>query len=551
MSRESDQYDVVIVGGGPSGMAAAIRLKQLAEKDGKEVRVCVVEKAPEVGAHILSGAVIETVAFDELFPNWKEMGAPIHEKVTSESVGLLTKNSRIPIPMFPGMPLYNHGNYIVRLGNVVKWLGEQAEAAGVEIWPGVAASEVLYHEDGSVKGIATNDVGIAKDGSPKESFARGMELLGKCTIFAEGCRGHLTKQILNKFNLTTHPMSYGIGLKELWQLDPSKHRPGFIEHTMGWPLERDQYGGSFIYHIADEGLPLAAVGFVIALDYKNPYLNPYQEFQRWKTHPSIRKTLEGGKRLGYGARALNEGGFQTVPRLTFPGGCLVGCTASLLNVAKLKGTHTGMKSGMLAAESIYPQINEQTSCITPTSYQKALEDSYVYKELKSTRNIRPSFNTALGWMGGMAYSGLFYVLGRGKEPWTLHHGKPDNEKLLKKEDCKPIEYPKPDNKLTFDLLTSVALTGTNHEENQPCHLTLKDDDVPVKINLKIYDGPESRFCPAGVYEYVPREDNPSEMRLQINAQNCIHCKTCDIKDPTQNINWVTPEGGEGPKYSGM
>ncbi|VDO24430.1 unnamed protein product [Haemonchus placei] len=516
MNRESDQYDVVIVGGGPSGMSAAIRLKQLAEKDGKDVRVCVVEKAPEVGAHILSGAVIETKALDELFPNWKEMGAPVFQQVTSESVALLTKNRRIPIPMFPGMPLYNHGNYIVRLGNLVRWLGEQAEAAGVEIWPGVAASEVLYNEDGSVKGIATNDVGIAKDGSPKESFARGMELHGKCTIFAEGCRGHLTKQILEKFKLAM-----------------------------------DQYGGSFIYHIADEGLPLAQVGFVVALDYKNTYINPFQEFQRWKTHPSIRKHFEGGKRLGYGARALNEGGFQTVPKLTFPGGCLVGCTASTLNVAKLKGVHVAMKTGMLAADSIYPEIKEEVSCITPSTYTEAFENSYVYKELKATRNIRPSFNTGMGWLGGLMYSGMFYVLGRGKEPWTLHHGKKDNEKLKKKEECKPIEYPKPDNKITFDLLSSVSLTGTIHEENQPAHLTLKNDEVPEKINLKIYDGPEQRFCPAGVYEYVPQENNPSEMRLQINAANCIHCKTCDIKDPTQNINWVTPEGGEGPKYSGM
>ncbi|KAK5978253.1 Electron transfer flavoprotein-ubiquinone oxidoreductase, partial [Trichostrongylus colubriformis] len=358
-------------------------------------------------------------------------------------------------------------------------------------------------------------------------------------------------QLLEKFKLTTHPMSFGIGFKELWQLDPSKHKPGYVDHTMGWPLTMDQYGGSFIYHIADEGLPLAQVGFVVALDYRNTYINPFQEFQRWKTHPSIRKTFENAKRLGYGARALNEGGFQTVPKVTFPGGCLVGCTASMLNVAKLKGVENAMKSGMLAAESIYPEIKEDTSCITPTAYTEALENSFVFKEMKATRNVRPSFNTGLGWLGGLTYAGMFYVLGRGKEPWTLHHGKKDNEKLKKKEECKPIEYPKPDNEITFDLLSSVALTGTVHEENQPSHLTLKNDEVPEQINLKIYDGPEQRFCPAGVYEYVPQEKNPSEMRLQINASNCIHCKTCDIKDPTQNINWVTPEGGEGPKYSGM
>ncbi|KJH46285.1 FAD dependent oxidoreductase [Dictyocaulus viviparus] len=601
MSRDSDQYDVVIVGAGPGGISAAIRLKQNAEKNGKDVRVCIVEKAPEIGAHTLSGAVIETGGLDDLLPNWKETGAPVHEKVTSESVSFLTKKSRIPIPMFPGMPLYNNGlgsyslcNYIVRLGHVVRWLGEQAEARGVEIWPGVAASEVLYNEDGSVKGIATNDVGIAKDGSPKDSFARGMELHGRCTIFAEGCRGHLTKQVIEKFKLSNKPMSFGIGFKELWQLDPGKHRPGHIEHTMGWPLTMGQYGGSFIYHMIDEGLPIAALGFVVALDYKNTYLNPYKEFQRWKTHPSIRKHLEGGKRLGYGARALNEGGFQSIPNLVFPGGCLIGCAASFLNVAKLKGTHTAIKSGILAADSIYPLLNSDSSCefysflryyllsqkyssleynervvrksnqhvvlsfwsyiilgITPTSYQKAFESSQLYKELKASRNIRPSFNTPFGWLGGLTYSGLFYVIGRGVEPWTLHHGKKDNEKLEKKEKCKVIEYPKPDNEISFDLLTSVALTGTNHEENQPAHLTLLNDEVPVNINLNLYDGPEQRYCPAGVYEFVPREDNPSEMRLQINAQNCIHCKTCDIKDPTQNINWVTPEGGEGPKYSGM
>ncbi|CAI4232495.1 unnamed protein product [Auanema sp. JU1783] len=542
MARESDQYDVVIVGGGPSGLSAAIKLRQLAEKEGKEIRVCVVEKAPEIGAHTLSGAVIETKALDELFPNWKELGAPVHQQVTSESLGILTETGRIPLPVFPGIPLHNHGNYIVRLGHVVSWLGEQAEAAGVEIWPGIAASEVR---------IATNDVGIGKDGAPKDGFARGMELHGKCTVFAEGCRGHLTKQVLDKFNLRTHPMTYGIGLKELWQIDPAKHRPGYIEHTMGWPLPKEQYGGSFLYHIEDEGLPLVSIGFVVALDYKNPYMNPYKEFQKYKTHPSIRKQLEGGKRIGYGARALNEGGYQSVPHLSFPGGCLVGCTAGFMNVAKLKGTHNAMKSGMVAAENIFKELNDEVSTVEPKNFRADLEKTYVLQELKATRNVRPSFNSALGWIGGLVYSGLFFVLGRGKEPWTLDHGKPDNEKLLPKDQCKPIDYPKPDNEITFDILNSVSLTGTNHEENQPAHLTLKNDNVPLDVNLALYDGPEGRFCPAGVYEFLPREDDPSLSRLQINAQNCIHCKTCDIKDPTQNINWVTPEGAEGPKYSGM
>ncbi|CAJ0573965.1 unnamed protein product, partial [Mesorhabditis spiculigera] len=395
--------------------------------------------------------------------------------------------------------------------------------------------KVLYNEDGSVKGIATNDVGIGKDGAPKEGFERGMELHAKCTIFAEGCRGHLTKQVTDRFKLQTHPMSYGLGIKELWQIDPAKHRPGYIEHTMGWPMSSDSYGGSFLYHIEDNGQPLVSIGFIVALDYKNPYMNPYQEFQRYKLHPSIRSQLEGGQRIGYGARAINEGGYQGVPKLSFPGGCLVGCTAGLLNVAKLKGTHNAMKSGMVAAESIYKEIgtNPEKSSIEPASYPKALEDTP-------------------GYLGGLAYTGLFYVLGRGLEPWTLDHGKPDNEKLLPKDKAKPIDYnKKADNKLTFDLLNSVSLTGTNHQEDQPSHLTLKDDKAPLDINLKQFDGPESRFCPAGVYEFVPSETASDQMRLQINAQNCIHCKTCDIKDPSQNINWVTPQGGEGPKYDGM
>ncbi|KAG1658466.1 Electron transfer flavoprotein-ubiquinone oxidoreductase, mitochondrial [Nymphon striatum] len=583
MERFSDEADVVIVGGGPAGMSAAIRLKQLANDTGKDLRVCLIEKAAEIGnflncGHILSGACIETRALNELIPDWKEKEAPLKTVVKEDMFGLLTEKYRIPIPIFKGVPMYNHGNYVVRMGNFVKWLGEQAEELGVEIYPGYAGSEVLFHEDGSVKGIATNDVGVAKDGSPKDNFERGMELHAKCTIFAEGCHGHLAKQLYQQFNLRENcePQTYAIGLKEVWEIDPSEHKPGRIEHTIGWPLSnllilakivttspflipgllyrnKNMYGGSFIYHL-DEGAPLIAVGFVIGLDYQNPYVSPFKEFQRFKLHPSIKHYFNGGQRIAYGARALNEGGIQSIPKLTFPGGCLVGCSPGFMNVPKVKGTHNAMKSAMLAAESVFEKLFDEkpsdTLGINPISYEEKIRNSWVWKELHAVRNIRPSFHSSLGLYGGVAYTGFFYVLCRGKEPWTLSHGGADYKKLKPVAECKPIEYPKPDGVVTFDLLTSVALTGTNHEGDQPPHLTLKDDTVPVNTNLGIYGGPEQNFCPAGVYEYVPLEEG-SGMRLQINAQNCIHCKTCDIKDPSQNINWVVPEGGGGPAYNGM
>lgn len=554
MERVEDVADVLIVGAGPAGLSAAIRLKQLAIEAERELRVCVVEKAAEVGGHILSGAVIEPVALNELIPDWKEKGAPLNTPVTVDKFAYLTENGRISIPIFPGLPMYNHGNYIVRLGHVVKWLGEQAEELGVEIYPGCAAAEILFHDDGSVKGVATGDVGIAKDGSPKDTFERGMELHAKVTIFGEGCHGHLTKQLVKRFNLreNSESQTYGIGLKELWEINPEIHKPGTVEHTIGWPLDKNTYGGSFLYHLNEES-PLIAIGFVVGLDYTNPYLSPFREFQRFKLHPSIRKTLEGGKRIAYGARALNEGGFQSIPKLTFPGGCLIGCTAGFLNLPKVKGTHNAMKSGMLAAESTFETINDEnkseTEGLEPKSYEDKIRNSWIWSELKNVRNIRPSFHTKLGLYSGIMYSG-FTILTRGKEPWTFKHGDPDYKRLKPASQFKEIDYPKPDGVITFDLLSSVALTGTNHEGDQPAHLTLLDDTVPVKKNLAEYDGPEGRFCPAGVYEFVPLDDG-SGQRLQINAQNCIHCKTCDIKDASQNINWVVPEGGGGPAYNGM
>ena len=541
MERESMELDVVVVGAGVAGLSAAIRLMQLAEEQQREITVCVVEKGAEVGAHILSGAVMQPTAMNELFPDWKERGAPLNTPAGDERFYYMTEQNAIRLPVPPQMQ--NHGNYIISLGNVCRWLAEQAEAMGVEIYPGFAAAEVLYHEDGSVKGIATGDMGLQKDGSPGPNHEPGMELHAKCTLFAEGARGSLTKGLCDKFDLRakSEPQTYGIGIKELWEIDPAKHKPGFIMHSTGWPLDSETYGGSFLYHLEDN---LVSYGFVIGLDYKNPYLSPYDEMQRFKHHPLVRETFEGGRRISYGARALNEGGFQSIPKLTFPGGALIGCTAGFLNVPKIKGSHTAMKSGMVAAEAIFDMLAEDGN--EPVTYREKLEDSWLWDELYRSRNIRPSFQK--GFFAGMIYSAIDTYLLRGKAPWTFRHHE-DHKQLRKADETDRIDYPKPDGKITFDKLTSVSFSGTNHEENQPVHLTLKDDSVPVSHNLALYDGPEQRFCPAGVYEFV--QDDNGDDRLQINAQNCVHCKTCDIKDPGQNIHWVTPEGGGGPAYPNM
>lgn len=541
-------FDVVIVGAGPSGLSAGIRLAQLAQQQERELTICILEKGSEVGAHILSGAVLEPRSLDELIPDWKNKGAPLTVPVKSDRFQYLTNTRAISLPTPPQM--HNEGNYIISLGNFCRWLAEQAEELGVEIFPGFAAAEILYDEAGAVRGVATGDMGIGKDGQPTDNFEPGVELIGRQTIFAEGCRGSLSKQLMETFGLRdgVQPQTYGIGIKELWEIRPEKHNQGSTLHTIGWPLKPDTYGGSFLYHIADNQV---AVGFVIGLDYKNPHLNPFEEFQRFKNHPSIRPIFAGGKRISYGARAISEGGIQSIPKLTFPGGLLVGDTAGFLNVPKIKGTHTAMKSAMVAAEVVlellaveYDEENPGPA-LEAIAYPEELRKSWLWSELHRVRNIRPAFQKGL-W-AGLANGALESYILRGKSPWTLGHHK-DHEQTGKMNDYARIDYPKPDNEVSFDLLSSVFLSGTNHEENQPAHLKLKDESIPIELNLAQYDAPEQRYCPAGVYEIIELDGKPA---LQINAQNCVHCKTCDIKDPSQNINWVVPEGGGGPNYPNM
>ena len=546
--RESMQYDAVVVGAGPAGLSAAIRLKQLAAENDHEVSVCVLEKGSEVGAHILSGAVIDPRALNELLPDWRELNAPLNAPVTEDRFVFLTAGTafRVPNLLLPEC-FKNHGNYVVSLGNVCRWLARQAEALGVEIFAGFAAVEVLYRDDGSVRGVATGDMGIGKDGQPTASHQPGMELHAKYTFFAEGCRGHLGKQLQERYGLRAgaDPQVYGIGLKELWEIQPGQHRQGLVVHTAGWPLANDTYGGSFLYHLENKQV---SIGFVVGLNYSNPHLNPYEEFQRYKTHPAIRPYLEGGRRLAYGARAIAAGGLQSLPKLVFPGGCLIGDDAGFLNASRIKGSHAAMKSGTLAAEAAFAALRSGRANDELAAYPQAFRESWLREELHRARNFKPWMSKGL--LSGTLMVGIDQIVFRGRAPWTLHHRHADHETLRKKSEARPIAYPKPDGVVSFDRLSSVFISNVNHNEDQPCHLTLKDASVPVRINVELYDAPETRYCPAGVYEIV-RDANGENPRLQINAQNCVHCKTCDIKDPTQNIVWVAPEGGGGPNYPNM
>ena len=549
--RESMEYDVLIVGAGPAGLSSAIKLKQLSQENNIDLSVCVLEKASEVGAHILSGAVIETVALDKLLPNWKELDSPIKTKVKKDRLSYFGKTWSFPIPQLLLPPLMkNHGNYIVSLGNVCKWLSEVAEGLGVEIYPGFSAAEVLFDDDNKVKGVATGDMGVSSDGTAKDSWESGMELHAKYTLFSEGTRGSLSKFLIENFNLSEGKdyQKYGIGLKELWEIKEENHSEGLVDHSMGWPLSEGTSGGSFLYHFDKN---LVSIGYVIHLNYTNPYVSPFDEFQQFKTHPSVKRVLSGGKRISYGARAITTGGYQSVPKLYFPGGALIGCSAGFLNYPKIKGTHNAMDSGILAAEAIVENFISNNQETDLKNYQEKYEKSRIFKELKKVRNVKP-YVAKYGLLLGTLFSGIemwFSTFGI-MMPYTLGHNKPDYKTLRKCSECKEIEYPKPDGEYSFDKLSSVFLSNTNHEEDQPTHLALKDEDIPIKVNLKEYDEPAQRYCPAGVYE-VLLDDNGGEPVFQINAQNCVHCKTCDIKDPAQNINWVVPQGGEGPLYGGM